>query len=292
MTIRLAGILIGLALSGVLVLWSLLPGAINFAMPTKPAYYAFQEDNISPDGGFSFDGPFGTWDYAQLQRGYQVYKQSCSSCHGIKYVAFRNLGELGYSEPQYRAEAASWMVPGIDEKDGSTISRPGEPTDQFPSPFANDIAAANSNGGAVPPDLSLITKARPDGTNYVYSLMLGYTEPTEEDLALARELTATEDNPEGDEWETPAGLHFNEHFYNINIAMAKPLVEGAVTYANGPEATEEQMAQDVAAFLTWTAEPSMIERKQMGFKVIIFLLILSLLMYLSKKQVFASMKKD
>lgn len=279
MTIRLAGILIGLGFTAVLLLWSLLPGVINFAMPEKPDYYAFQEENLSPEGGFSFEGPMGKWDEQQLQRGFKIYKEVCSACHSLKYVAFRNLEDLGYNEAEVRAEAATWMVPGIDEKDGSAIERPGLPTDQIPNPYANVVEARAFNNNAVPPDLSLITKARPDGTHYVYSLMQGYTEPDPEDQAKSPD------------FETPPGLYFNEHFYNINIAMPPQLLDGIVTYDDGTEATEEQMAADIAAFLTWTAEPSLIHRQQMGWFILIFLAFATGLAFLSYKQIWAEKKK-
>ncbi len=279
MTIRLGGIIFGLGLTAVLLLWSLLPGAINFAMPEKPDYYAFQEKNIAPEGGFSFEGPVGTWDYQQLQRGYQVYKEVCSACHSLKFVAFRNLEELGYTEDEVRAEAATWMVPGIDEKDGSAIDRPGLPTDMFPSPYANDIEARAFNNNAIPPDLSLITKARKDGVHYVYSLMLGYNEPDPDDVAKSPD------------FETPPGLYFNEYFYNINIAMPPQLLDGIVTYSDGTESTPEQMAADVTAFLTWAGEPSLIKRKQTGWFVIGFLLFATILGFLSYKTVWATKKK-
>jgi ubiquinol-cytochrome c reductase cytochrome c1 subunit len=278
MTIRLGGIIFGLLLSGVLVLWSLVPGLINFALPEKPDYHAFYEEDVAPAGGWSFDGPFGKWDNRQLQRGYQIYKEVCSSCHSLKFVAFRNLAELGYTEAEVRAEAANWMVPGIDEKDGSAIERPGLPTDMFPSPYANVVEARAFNNNAVPPDLSLMTKARPDGTNYVYSLMIGYVEPDPEDQA------------ESPEFETPPGLYFNQHFHNINIAMPQPLLDGIVTYTDGTESTTDQMAQDVAAFLTWTAEPKLVERKAMGWFVLGWLVFATALAFLSYKTVWAGMK--
>lgn len=278
MTIRLGGIILGLGLTAVLLLWSLLPGLINFALPEKPDYYAFQEENISPEGGFSFEGPMGTWDTQQLQRGYQVYKEVCSACHSLKFVAFRNLEELGYNEAEVRAEAANWTVPGINQETGESASRPGLPTDYFPSPYPNDVAARAANNNAIPPDLSLMTKARKDGVHYVYSLMLGYTEPDPADQALSPD------------FETPEGLYFNEHFYNINIAMAPQLTDGKVTYSDGTEATKEQMAADVTAFLTWTAEPSLIHRKQMGWFVILFLLAATGLAFLSYKQIWAGIK--
>ena len=283
MTIRLAGILIGLAITAVLVLWSLIPGAYNYAFgppAEKPAYYVFKEKPKAPEGGFSFDGPLGNWDYAQLQRGYSVYKQVCSACHGLKYVAFRNLEQLGYSEAQVRAEAATWNVPGIDPNTGEATTRPGEPTDYFPNPYPNDVAAAAANNNAIPPDLSLMAKARKDGTNYVYSLLAGYVEPDPDKLAIAQEKG----------FETPPGLYFNPWFANVNLAMPPQLYPDLVTYDDGTEATVDQMAQDIAAFLTWTAEPSLVQRKQTGWFVIAFLLFATGLAYLSYKQVWAGKK--
>lgn len=278
MTIRLGGIIFGLVLTAILVLWSLAPGVVGFALPEKPDYYAFQEENISPEGGFSFEGPLGTWDTQQLQRGYQVYKEVCSACHSIKYAAFRNLEQLGYSEAEVRAEAASWQVPGIDPQTGEATTRPGTPTDHFPSPYPNEVAARAANNNAIPPDLSLMTKARKDGVHYVYSLLQGYNEPDPADV---------EKSPD---FETPSGLYFNEYFYNINIAMPPQLYPDLITYADGTEATEEQMAQDVTAFLTWAAEPSLVQRKQTGWFVLGFLIFATALAYLSYKQVWAGLK--
>lgn len=273
MTIRLAGIIVGLVFTAVLLLWSLVPGAIDFAqngLPEEADYAAFHEENIEPEGGFSFEGPLGKWDVQQLQRGYKVYKEVCSACHSLKYVAFRNLEQLGYSEAQVRAEAATWQVPFQDPQSGEMEMRPGEPTDQFPPVYYL--------GQGNPPDLSLITKARPDGSHYVYSLMQGYNEPDPEDLAKSPD------------FETPPGLYFNEYFHNINIAMPPQLMDGIVTYDDGTEATPEQMSEDVAAFLTWTAEPSLVYRKQMGWYVILFLLFATGLAFLSYKQIWARKK--
>ncbi len=281
MTIRLGGILAGLAIAAVLVLWSLVPGFINYAFgppPEKQPSYAFYEHGHGPEGGFSFDGPLGTWDVAQLQRGYQVYKEVCAACHSLKFVAFRNLRELGYSEAEVDAEAKSWTVPGLDPATGEASTRPGTPTDFFPSPYPNAIAAAAANNNAIPPDLSLMTKARHDGSNYVYDLMVGYGEADPEKAAKVG-------------FETPAGLYFNKHFPNVNIAMPQPLVlDGQVSYADGTNATIPQMAEDVAAFLTWTAEPSLVARKQTGWAVLGFLLFATALAFLSYKQIWAGMK--
>ena len=281
MSIRLGGIIAGLGITAVLLIWSFLPGAYTFFFgppAEQQASYAFYEHGEGPEGGFSFDGPLGTWDVAQLQRGYQVYKEVCSACHSLKFVSFRNLQQLGYSEAEVDAEAAAWTVPGIDPATGETTTRPGEPTDFFPSPYPNAIAAAAANNNAIPPDLSLMTKARHDGSNYVYDLLVGYGEP---DPAKAAKLG----------FETPTGLYFNKHFPNVNIAMPPPLaIDGQVTYADGTNATIPQMAKDVAAFLTWTAEPSLVERKQTGWAVLGFLLFATTLAFLSYKQVWAGMK--
>jgi ubiquinol-cytochrome c reductase cytochrome c1 subunit len=281
MTIRLGGIIIGLAFAAVLVFWSLVPGAKDYFFGPAPEIQpsqVFYEKGDGPEGGFSFEGPFGKWDIAQLQRGYLVYKQVCSACHSLKYVAFRNLRDLGYSEAEVAAEAKSWTVPGIDPDTGEPTTRPGLPTDYFPSPYPNAIAAAAANNNAVPPDLSLITKARPDGSNYIYDLLTGYGEP---DPAKAAKVG----------FETPPGLYFNKHFPNVNIAMPPPLVlEGQVSYADGTKATVPQMAKDVAAFLTWTAEPKLVERKQIGWAVLGFLLFATTLAYLSYRQIWADVK--
>lgn len=281
MSIRLGGIIVGLAITAVLVLWSFLPGAYNYAFgppPEQQPSYAFYEHGEGPEGGFAFDGPFGKWDYAQLQRGYQVYKEVCAACHGLKFVAFRNLKELGYTDAEVDAEAASWTVPGIDPATGEDTTRPGEPTDFFPSPYPNDVAAAAANNNAIPPDLSLMAKARHDGSNYIYDLLVGYGEP---DPAKAAQVG----------FETPPGLYFNKHFPNVNIAMPPPLsIDGLVTYADGTESTIPQMSKDVAAFLTWTAEPSLIQRKQTGWFVLGFLLFATTLAFLSYKQIWAGVK--
>ncbi|ANK12141.1 cytochrome c1 [Erythrobacter neustonensis] len=280
MTIRLGGIIVGLAITAVLVLWSLLPGAYNYAFgpaPEKQPSYAFYEHGEGPEGGFAFDGAFGKWDMAQLQRGYQVYKEVCAACHSLKFVSFRNLRQLGYTEAEVDAEAKSWTVPGIDPQTGEATTRPGLPTDAFPSPYPNAIAAAAANNNAIPPDLSLMTKARHDGSNYVYDLLTGYGEP---DPAKAAKVG----------FETPDGLYFNKHFPNVNIAMPPPLSDGQVTFADGTASTVPQMSKDVAAFLTWTAEPSLVERRQTGWFVVGFLLFATVLAFLSYKQIWAGLK--
>ena len=275
--IRLIGIFIGLGFTAA-VLWAFGWGA--YAQITEPpaetVEHAFHEH--PKELHLASDGPFGRWDRQQLQRGYQVYKEVCSACHSMKYVAFRDLAQLGYSEAEVKATAASWTVPGIDPNTGETNTRPGTSTDYFPSPFANDIAARAANNNAVPPDLSLMTKARHDGPAYVYSVLTGYQEQPAE---LLREF------PDA---KTGTGLYYNPYFANLNIAMAPPLSDDRVTYADGTPATVDQMAKDVAAFLTWTAEPTLVKRKQTGWAVLVFLLFATVLAWLAKKQIWAPIK--
>lgn len=247
--------------------------------PVKDAAYEFYQKPKAPQGGFSFDGPFGKWDNAQLQRGLKVYSEVCAACHSLKYVAFRNLEQIGYSEAQVKAFAATKQVPGIDPVTGEATTRPGLPTDNFPSPYPNDVAARAANNNAIPPDLSLMAKARPDGANYIYSLLVGYGE-------APAELKA-----QFPDFETPPGLNYNQYFPNLNIAMAQPIaIDDQVTYDDGKKATVDQMSQDVAAFLAWTAEPTMVKRKQTGWAVLGFLLFATILAYFSKQQIWAAVK--
>jgi len=288
--IRIIAFLVGMGFASVALIslfagigpaFSTLSEEGKFVAPT--AEHEFHE---SPkEVSFKHDGLGGNWDLAQLQRGYQVYREVCSSCHSMKFVAYRDLAQLGYNEAEVKALAAENQVPGIDPDTGEAIMRPGRPTDNFPSPYPNKVAAAAANNNAVPPDLSLMTKARTDGTAYVYSLLTGYNDSTtyEKD---GKSLKA-----EFPEFSTPAGLHFNPYFANLNLAMAAPLTTtGQVTYADGTDASIDQMAQDVAAFMTWTAEPSLIERKRTGWPVLGFLLFATILAYFSKKQIWAATK--
>lgn len=222
---------------------------------------------------WSQDGPFGTFDRAQLQRGFQVYKEVCAACHGLERVAFRNLADLGFSEPEVKAIAKAYEVASIDEKTGEASTRKAVPSDYFPSPYPNEVAARAANNNALPPDLSLITKSREGGADYVHSLMVGYTKA-----------------PAGH--EVPQGLYFNPYFANLNIAMPPPLTTaGQVTYADGqPQPTLDQMARDVTSFLDWAAEPKAEVRKRTGTAVMIFLLILTILSYLTYRKVWADTK--
>ncbi|MEM9278934.1 MAG: cytochrome c1 [Pseudomonadota bacterium] len=241
---------------------------------------------------WSFAGPFGTWDLAQLQRGFKVYKENCSSCHSIDLIAFRNLEQIGFSEDQVKAIAAEYEVTDGPNADGEMFERPAVPADRIPGPYANAEEAAVINNGAVPPDFSLLAKARAvergfplfvfdvftlyaeNGPDYIYSLLTGY-----------------KDAPEG--VEIQEGTHYNPYFIaGEALAMAQPLWGDDVEYDDGTEATIDQEARDVAAFMMWAAEPYLVERKAMGFKVLIFLLIFAGLLYLTKKQVFSSLKEQ
>ncbi|NNC51617.1 MAG: cytochrome c1 [Erythrobacter sp.] len=275
LSVRLVAMAVGLVFA-VAALWALVIGIIALATE-EPVPHAPYEKPM--DLAWSFDGPFGKWDQTQLQRGLKVYDEVCAACHSLKFVAFRDLEQLGYSEAQVKAYAAAKQVPGIDPNTGEATMRPGLPTDYFPSPYPNNVAAAAANNNAIPPDLSLMTKARGDGTNYVASLLMGYGPPSEELLA------------EYPEAAPGPGLHHNKYFPNLNLAMAAPITTaGQVTYDDGTEATIEQMSKDVAAFLTWTAEPTLVKRKQTGWPVMIFLLFATVLAYMSKRQIWAAIK--
>ncbi len=244
-------------------------------------------------GGFSFEGPFGTFDQAQLQRGYKVYREVCSACHSMDLLSFRTLGERGgpFYDPEaenaaanrfVRAIAAEAQIADIDTETGEPIMRPGIPADRFPSPWPNRTAGAAANGGAYPPDLSVMAKARHDGANYIYSLLSGY----EEAPAGLRIAPGQYYNPymqgdmtpfwDGDPEKVPAGGF---------IAMPPPLIDGQVTYDDGTEATVDQMSKDVAAFIAWASEPKAIERKQTGIGVLAFLAIFAGLTYASYRRI-------
>lgn len=219
---------------------------------------------------WSFDGIFGHYDRASLQRGLQVYKEVCSACHGLHLVAFRNLTDLGYGAEQIKAFASQYEVQNAEPNDeGEMYKRPALPSDRFVSPFPNEQAARAANGGALPPDLSLIIKAREGGADYIYSILSGYA-PAPADL------------------KKPDTLYYNPYFAGHLIAMPPPLSEGAVQYADGTKATVDQMAYDVTNFLTWASSPTLEKQKSTGLKVMLFLIVLTGLLIAVKKKVWAA----
>ncbi|BAK68101.1 ubiquinol-cytochrome c reductase cytochrome c1 subunit [Sphingobium sp. SYK-6] len=275
--VRFLGALVGLFFSGMLLL-SFLWGAVAYvsAPPEPTAETEFHEHPRK--AGFSFTGPFGHYDRAQLQRGFQVYTEVCSACHSLHQVAFRSLSDLGYNEAEIKAIAKARQVPSIDPNTGEAATREGMPADKFPLVYPNEVAARAANNNAIPPDLSLIAKARHDGANYVYSLLTGYqAQPAE----LLRKFPDS---------KTGEGLHYNPYFANLNLAMAPPLTaEGQVTYGEGqPRPTVDQMAKDVSAFLMWAAEPKMEARKSTGIAVLVFLIFATVLAYMSYQNIWAN----
>lgn len=285
--VRPLGILAGLAFVAIL-LFTVIKGAVAY-VSEPPAPTAEHEFHKHPEPlHLASDGPLGRFDRQQLQRGFQVYKEVCSACHSLRLVAFRDLTEIGFTDPEVKAIASQWAieVPSVNPDTGEPATRKALPADKFPSPYANETAARAANNNALPPDLSLITKARHGGASYVHSLLTGYRDQAgyknEEGKVLLKEFPDS---------KTGTGLHFNPYFANLNVAMPPPLVaDGQVTYADGTKATVDQMSQDVAAFLVWTAEPKLENRHRTGVAVLIFLLIATVLGYMAYRNVWAGVK--
>ena len=220
---------------------------------------------------WTFKGLFGKFDRASLQRGYQVYTEVCASCHSMKYLTYRNLAEKGgpeFSEAAAKAIAASFEVTDGPNADGEMFTRPGKLSDKFVMPYDNVKAAQAANGGAYPPDMSVLVKARGGGVDYIYSLLQGYEDP-----------------PSGVTLDD--GVYYNKYMYGNKIRMAAPLSDGLVEYGDGTNATVEQMSKDVTAFMAWSAEPHLEKRKRIGFKTILYLLIFSVLVYFSMKRIWS-----
>jgi ubiquinol-cytochrome c reductase cytochrome b/c1 subunit len=260
--------------------------AASLAAPAlQPA--SAQEAENPPRQTWSFHGPFGLYDPGQLQRGFKIYREVCSSCHSLKLLAFRNLADPGgpqFSEAQAAAIASSFQVTAGPNDQGEMFQRPGKLADYFPPPFANDQAARNANGGGLPPDMSVLAKARgfesgfpwfifniftqyqEQGPDYIHGILIGYEDP-----------------PAG--VTLPPGAQYNKYFPGHAIAMPKPLSDGQVEYTDGTPTTVDQYAKDISAFLMWAAEPKLDERKRLGFQVFIFLIVLTGLLYFTKKKV-------
>jgi ubiquinol-cytochrome c reductase cytochrome c1 subunit len=276
---------IGAVFAGVLLI-SLITGlATYFSNP--PAPLASEEFHLQPRHlALASDGPFGKFDNQQLQRGFQVYSEVCSACHSLSLVSFRDLRHIGYSEAEVKKIASDWktQVPSINPDTGEAATRKALPSDTFPSPFPNEVAARAANNNALPPDLSLITKARHGGAAYVYSLLTGYRDANTYRDEHGKPLPA--------DAKPGANLHFNPWFANLNIAMPPPLTaNGQVAYSDGTKPTVDQMAKDVAAFLVWTGEPNLASRRAAGFAVVIFLLIATILGYLAYHQIWDEAKR-
>ena len=225
---------------------------------------------------WSFKGLFGKFDRGALQRGYQVYTEVCSSCHSMKYVSYRNLAEKGgpeFTEAQAKAIAASFEVIDGPNADGEMFSRPGKLSDKFIMPYENVKAAQAANGGAYPPDMSVLVKARGDGANYIYSLLQGYEDPP---------IGMTLDE----------GVYYNKFMYGNKIKMSAPLSDEIIEYSDGTQASVQQMSKDVTTFLMWAAEPHLEARHQMGFKAIVYLIILTILVYLSMKKIWSRVETE
>lgn len=220
-----------------------------------------------PKVDWSFDGPFGSFDRGALKRGAQVYFETCAGCHAIRLVAYRNLMEIGFTEAEVKAIAAEYEVEDGPNEEGEMFMRPAILPDRFVSPYANDNAARASNNGALPPDLSLMVKARVGGANYLYGLLTEYHDEAPDGFDLAE------------------GMMYNSVFPGNQIAMPPPVDDDSVEYADGTKATKDQIAKDVTTFLAWTASPEMEVRKRMGVKVMVFLFFLTVLMYALKRKI-------
>ena len=238
------------------------------------SYSAEMIDPIKVD--WSFKGLTGTFDRASLQRGFQVYKEVCSSCHSMQYLSYRNLGEPGgpeFSEEEVKAIASSFEIQDGPDDQGEMFTRPGKPSDKFKNPYPNIQAATAANGGAYPPDMSVLVKARKGGANYIYSVLVGYEDP-----------------PAGVKLDE--GVYYNKYMIGNKIKMPNNLIDGLVEYSDGTESTVNQMAKDVTTFLAWSAEPELETRHKTGIKVMIYLFLLTILVYLSMKKIWSRIDSE
>jgi ubiquinol-cytochrome c reductase cytochrome c1 subunit len=245
-----------------------------FILATAHSLSAEKVDYLKTD--WSFKGLFGKFDRGSLQRGYQVYTEVCAACHSMKYLSYRNLAEKGGPEfpiIQAKAIAASFEVVDGPNADGEMFTRPAKLSDKFVMPYENEKAAQAANGGAYPPDMSVLVKARGGGVDYIYSLLQGY-----------------EDAPSGVTLDE--GVHYNKYMYGNKIKMSAPLSDGIIEYGDGTVASVEQMSKDVTTFLMWAAEPHLEARHRMGFKAIIYLIILTVLVYFSMKKIWSRVESE
>ncbi|AXS41462.1 cytochrome c1 [Breoghania sp. L-A4] len=266
--------------------------AVAFVATAGTAFAAGGEKHIEKQD-WSFAGPFGHYDKAQLQRGFQIYKEVCSGCHALSLVAFRNLGEeggLGYSDEQIKALAAEYTVMDGPDDEGEMFERAAKASDRLPSPFPNEQAARASNSGAYPPDLSLIAKARAVERGFPWFVFDAFTQYQEQGVDyLYALLTGYHEAPEG--VAVPEGQYYNPNFIaGHSLAMAPPLFDEGIEYSDGTPMTVDQYARDVASFLMWTAEPKLEQRKLMGFRVMVFLLIFASLLFFTKKKLWRNVE--
>ncbi|MBX9976756.1 MAG: cytochrome c1 [Alphaproteobacteria bacterium] len=248
------------------VMLAIIIGSVGFLrFTTVPAHH------VPPPQQWGFKGPLGTYDKAALQRGFQVYKEVCAACHELKRIRFRELAALGFSEPQIKALAATYSIKILNES-GEEAERPGIPSDAFPPIHPNELATRAANNGALPPDQSLIIKARPHGEDYIYALLTGYGQTPPKDIVVGE------------------GRYYNPVMAGGQISMAPPLKDGQVTYSDGTKATVSQMAKDVVEFLSWTAEPEMEDRKRTGLAVLLYMLVMTIIFYAAKRKIWKDVK--
>ena len=237
--------------------------AIIFLLPNFTLFAAESSGNAMPKHKWSFSGLTGTFDRASLQRGYKVYREVCSGCHSMQLLYYRDLIDIGFSEEEVKAIAAEYTVVDGPNDEGEMFERLAKPSDHFVSPFANTQEARVSNNGSYPPDLSVITKAKKNGVNYLYNLLVGYAEPPED-------------------FDIGEGMYYNKWKEGHQIAMAPPLDDEYVDYDDGTDNSLSQLSKDIVTFLAWSAEPELEERKNLGIKVILFFIILGIFVYLAK----------
>jgi ubiquinol-cytochrome c reductase cytochrome c1 subunit len=244
-------------------------GVVAAALATAAGTAVAAEKAATPPSrSWSFDGIFGSIDRASAQRGFIVYEQACAVCHAMNLVHFRNLAQIGLPEETIQAVASEFFVIDGPDDDGEMFDRPGTPGDRIPAPFPNEQAARAANNGAYPPDLSLMAKARDGGPDYLYALLTGYSDPPAD-------------------FDLLEGMHYNRYFPGGQIAMAPPLYADSIEFPDGTAATVDQMAHDLVTFLAFTAEPNQESRKRTGIAVLLYLIVLTLLLYMVKRKVWS-----
>jgi ubiquinol-cytochrome c reductase cytochrome b/c1 subunit len=267
-----------------------LAGAL--ALTVSPVLAQEHEAPPPPRLKWSFAGPFGKYDEAQLQRGFKIYKEDCSNCHSLNLLSFRNLadpGGPGFSIAQAEALASDYKIKDGPNDQGEMFERPGRLADRFPAPFANEQAARAANGGALPPDMSVLAKARTYERGFPWFIFDMFTQYEEQGPDyIAAILKGYAEKPK--DMVMPDGMNFNTFFPGHAIGMPAPLQDGQVTFDDGSPTNLEQYSKDVAAFLMWASEPHLTARKRLGFQVMIFLLVLSGLLYFTKKKVWSAVK--